>query len=312
MAGDDEITQSHEPLPDDTRGHPAVAPPPVAPASGPPVPPPADPAVPPRLARDVWPWLALLGIVAVAALLVWLFVLNRDSSKGKVVPAVVGMQQQQAIAKLTGEGFDVRAIVGPAAKPAGVVVAQKPGGGSRLDKGQTVVIDVSNGHAVSPGATTTASATTTAGTTTAGTTTAGTTTAAPPATAVPNAVGQDAASGAGQVEAAGFVAETDPVSASGTPGSIVQEDPAAGTQADAGSVVRLSVAVGSTRPAQHVPDVAGQKAGTARAALLAAKLTVKTEYKKGPAAKAGSVLSQSPAAGTSVPAYTQVVVVVGE
>jgi serine/threonine-protein kinase len=301
MAGDDEITRSHEPLPDDTRGHPPVEPPPPE-AS---VPPP-DPALPPRLARDVWPWLALLGILAVAALLVWLFVLNRDSSKGKVVPAVVGMQQQEAIGKLTGEGFNVRAIVGPASKPSGIVVAQKPGGGSRLDKGQTVVIDVSNGHAVSTGATTTTSATTTAGTTTSATTT----TASPAGAAVPNAVGQDAASGAGQVEAAGFVAETGPVSATATPGSIVQEDPAAGTKADAGSVVRLSVAVGSNRPAQQVPDLTGQKAGAARAALLGAKLTVKTEYRKGPAAKAGSVLSQSPAAGTSVPAYTQVAITV--
>jgi beta-lactam-binding protein with PASTA domain len=60
-----------------------------------------------------------------------------------------------------------------------------------------------------------------------------------------------------------------------------------------------------------VPDVTRQKAGAARAALLAAKLTVKTEYRKGPAAKAGSVLSQSPAASTSVPAYTQVTIVVG-
>jgi eukaryotic-like serine/threonine-protein kinase len=305
MAGDDEITQSHEPLPDDTRGHPPVAPPPAGP------PPPRDPEVPPRLARDVWPWLALLGILAVAALLVWLLVLNRDSSKGKVVPAVVGMQQQQAIAKLTGEGFNVRAVVGPASKPAGIVAAQKPGGGSRLDKGQTVVIDVSNGHAVS---TTTTAAATTAPTATAAptATTPGTTTAPSATAAVPNAVGQDAASGAGQVEAAGFVAETDPVSASGSPGSIVQEDPAAGTRAGAGSVVRLSVAVGSNRPAQQVPDVTGQKAGAARAALLDAKLTVRTEYEKSPAAKAGSVLSQSPAAGTSVPAYTQVTIVVGE
>jgi len=299
MAGDDEITQSHEPLPDDTRGHPPVAPPPAGP------PPPRDREVPPRLARDIWPWLALLGILAVAALLVWLLVLNRDSSKGKVVPAVVGMQQQQAIAKLTGEGFNVRAIVGPSSKPAGIVAAQKPGGGSRLDKGQTVVIDVSNGHAVST--TTTAAATTAATTTAPATTTASSATAA-----VPNAGGQDAASGAGQVEAAGFVAETDPVSASGSPGSIVQEDPAAGTRAGAGSVVRLSVAVGSNRPAQQVPDVTGQKAGAARAALLDAKLTVRTEYEKSPAAKAGSVLSQSPAAGTSVPAYTQVTIVVGE
>jgi serine/threonine-protein kinase len=257
----------------------------------------------------VWPWLAALGILALAALLVWLFVLNRDSSKGKVVPAVVGLQQQEAIAKLTGDGFNVRAIVGPSAKPAGIVASQKPGGGSRLDKGQTVVINVSNGHAV--GGSTTAAQTTTAQTTSASTTTAQTTSTTTAAAPVPDVTGQDAASGAGQIEAAGFVAETDPVSASGTPGSIVQEDPAAGGQAPAGSVVRLGVAVGSARPAQPVPNVVGQKAGAARAALLDAKLLVKTEYKRGPAKSTGVVLSQSPAAGQSEPAYTQVTIVVG-
>jgi beta-lactam-binding protein with PASTA domain len=322
MADDEtEITQPHEPLLEDTQAHepvlPPAAPPPQASppppaAGGPPLPP--DARVPPRLIADVWPWLAALGILALAALLVWLFVLNRDSSKGKVVPAVVGLQQQEAIAKLTGDGFDVRAIVGPSAKPAGIVASQKPGGGSRLDQGQTVVIDVSNGHAV--GGTTTAAQTTTAQTataqtTTAQTTTAQTTTATTAAASVPDVTGEDAASGAGQIEAAGFVAETDPVSASGTPGSIVQEDPAAGGQAPAGSVVRLGVAVGSARPAQQVPNVVGQKAGAARAALLDAKILTKTEYKRGPAKNAGVVLSQSPAAGQSEPAYTQVSIVVG-
>jgi beta-lactam-binding protein with PASTA domain len=128
---------------------------------------------------------------------------------------------------------------------------------------------------------------------------------------VPDVVGQDAASGAGQVEAAGFVAETDPVSASGRPGSIVQESPAAGTDAAIGSVVRLEVAVGSSRPAVHVPNVVGQKASAARAALLAEPLTVRTEYKKGPAKSVGVVLSQRPPAGGVAPAYTQVTIVVG-
>jgi beta-lactam-binding protein with PASTA domain len=114
----------------------------------------------------------------------------------------------------------------------------------------------------------------------------------------------------GQVEAGGFVAQTDPVSASGTPGSIVQEGPAAGTDAKVGNVVRLGVAVGSSRPAVHVPNVVGQKASSARAALLAEPLTVRTEYKKGPAKSVGVVLSQTPAAGSTAPAYTQVAIVV--
>src|SRR5436305_8211 len=131
-------------------------------------PPPARPPGPPRaLFADVWPWLALLGILGVAGLLVWLFVLRNDNSKKQTVPAVVGMQQQTAISRLTGDGYSVKALVQPAKQPRGVVASQEPGGGSQLPKGSTVTLHVSNGHALpSPGTTTTTSATTTAATTT--------------------------------------------------------------------------------------------------------------------------------------------------
>ena len=304
---DDEITEAHPPLPEDTQAHAPVAPPPAAPAGPPPgAPPPPDAGIPPRLIQDVWPWLALLGILAVAALLVWLFAFRGNHHKGHVVPAVVGMQQQQAIAKLTGDGFSVRAIIGAAKRPRGVVVSQIPGAGTRLGSNASVVIHVSNGRPVtSPPPTTT----TTASTTTASTTTSATTTAAS-AASVPDVGGQDAASGAGQIEAAGFVAETDPVSASGTPGSIVGENPSGGAQAPAGSVVKLSVATGSSRPSEQVPNVVGQKAAAARAAILDAKLTVRTGYKKGPAKNAGVVVAETPSGG-SAPAYTQVAITVG-
>jgi eukaryotic-like serine/threonine-protein kinase len=282
IADETEITQSHAPPPP-----PAAVPPP--PESG-----------PPRfLLEDAWPWLALLGILALAALLVWLFVFNSRGSKGRTVPAVVGRPQQTAVAELQKDGFGVKEIIGPSRRPRGIVASQVPGGGSRLDKGQTVTINVSNGRPlVTPS--TNASTTTTSATTTAATTT----TAA--AQSVPDVGGQDLASAAGQVEAAGFVAETDPVTASGAPGSVVQEDPAAGTQAPAGSIVKLSVAVGSNRPPTQVPDVVGQQAPAARATLLEAKLTVRTVYKHG---KLGVVLAETPT-GTA-PAYTQVTLTVG-
>jgi beta-lactam-binding protein with PASTA domain len=287
-------------MPEETEITQSVPPPPAAP-------PPPPPAPPGFVLRDAAPWLALLGILAVAGLLVWLFVLRDRNDKGPLVPAVVGLPQQRAVAELTGKGFNVKIVIGPAKSPRGIVISQIPGGGTRLDPRQTVTLHVSNGHPV----TTATTPTTTATTTTGQTTTAASTQTAPVATApVPDVVGQDAASGAGQVEAAGFVAQTDPVSASGTPGSIVQEDPAAGTDAKVGSVVRLGVAVGSNRPAVQVPNVVGQKAAAARAALLAKPLTVRTEYKKGPAKSVGVVLSQSPAGGTA-PAYTQVTIVVG-
>ena len=283
IADETDITASHEPVP-----------PPAGPS-------PAPGGRPPRFpADDVWPWLAALGIAVVAGLLVWIFVLRDNGNKGKVVPAVVGMQQQQAIAKLTGEGFSVNAIFGPADKPQGIVVSQIPGGGSRVGKSQKVTLHISNGRSITQ--TTTATTTTTSTQTT--TTTATTTQAQQ--IAVPDVSGQDMKSATGQIEAAGFVAETDPVTDSATEGSVIQQDPAAGTQAPAGSIVRLSIAVGSNRPSTNVPNVVGQKASAARATLVGAKLTVKTVYKKG---KIGIVLAETPTG--SVSAYTQITVTVG-
>jgi beta-lactam-binding protein with PASTA domain len=309
-----EITQEHEPVRADTQAHePVVAPPPAEPPRAPAPPParpgplePGPPGVPPRLYADAWPWLALLGILAVAGLLVWLFAF-RGNDKGTIVPGVVGLQQQQAIAKLTGDGFGVRAIIGPSKRPRGIVVSQKPGGGSRLDKGQNVVINISNGLAAAAPTTSTQQTTTQQTTTTDQQTTTG---AAASAT-VPDVTGQAASDGAGQVEAAGFVAETEPVAEAGTAGSIVAQDPGGSGQAPAGSVVHLSVATGSNRPSRQIPDVTGQKAAAARAALLDAQLTVKTQYRGGPAKSAGTVLSQSPAAGSSQPAWSQITIVVG-
>jgi beta-lactam-binding protein with PASTA domain len=233
---------------------------------------------------------------------VWLFVLRDNGNKGKVVPAVVGMQQQQAIAKLTADGFNVNAIVGPADKPRGIVVSQSPGGGSRVGPNQKVTLHISNGRSITQ--TTTAATTTTTTTQTA--TTATTTTTQAQQIAVPDVSGQDMKSATGQIEAAGFVAETDPVTDSATEGTVIQQNPTAGTQAPAGSIVRLSIAVGSNRPSTNVPNVVGQKAAAARAALVGAKLTVRTVYKKG---KLGVVLAETPTG--SVPAYTQITITVG-
>ena len=287
MADETEITGSHQaPPPPATRPPPPAGPPP--PPAGPP------PAPPPGLIRDVGPWLALLGLLAAAGLLVWLFVL-RDRHHQHVVPAVVGLQRGPAIRRLTKDGYPVTAILGPSAKPSGIVVSQKPGGGSQLPKGDRVTIHVSNGRPVAVTTTTTAT-----------TTQATTTTAA--STAVPDVVGQDMASGAGQVEAAGFVPETDPVTASQQPGQVLRESPTG--RAPAGSTVQLAVAVGASRPQRAVPGVVGRTASDARAALLAAKLTVRTQYRSAAKKDAGNVLAQSPSGGT-VPAYTQVTITVG-
>jgi beta-lactam-binding protein with PASTA domain len=262
-----------------------------------PPPPPRRSGPPPGLINDVWPWLLVLALLAVAALLVWLFVFRGDHHKGHIVPAVVGLQERAAINRLTKDGYSVRSIHQPMKRPAGVVGSQVPGGGSRLPTSQPVIIHVSNGKPVPTTPTTTARAQTT---------TKQTTTAAAPTSQVPDVTGQTAAAGAGQVEAAGFIAQTDPVEGAGTPGSVTQESPPGGTQAKAGETVTLGVAVGPNRATVQIPDVTGQAAAAARAALLQAKLTVRTTYTKG---KTGVVLSQSPTG--SAPAWTQVTISVG-
>jgi beta-lactam-binding protein with PASTA domain len=262
-------------------------------------PPPGPPPAPPGLLADVGPWLAVFGLAVVAGLLVWFFVFHQRAHGGKVVPAVVGEPQQQAVVRLSGNGINVREIVGPSSRPRGIVTSQIPGAGSRIASGQTVTLHVSNGHALGRSVTTTTTPRTTA-----------TTTTAPVAQAtVPDVTGEDMATASGQVEAAGFVAETDPVVGSGTAGSIIAEDPSASAQAPQGSIVRLSVATGSSRPSAGVPNVVGQKAAAGRSALLSASLTVKTVYKKGPVERIGVVLAESPTG--SAPRYTQITLTVG-
>jgi eukaryotic-like serine/threonine-protein kinase len=268
-------------------------------------PPPGPPPPPPGMLADVGPWLAVFGLAVIAGLLVWFFVFHHRGNHEKVVPAVVGQPQRQAVATLTGDGLNVQEIVGPSARPRGIVVSQRPGGGSRIANGQTVTLHVSNGHALGP----TSSATTTASATTTTTKTTTTNTSTATQATVPSVTGEDMASAAGQVEASGFVAETDPVSGLGTAGTITAQNPSASAQAPAGSIVRLSVVTGNSRPPVTVPNVVGQKAAAARSALLTANLTTKTVYKKGPAKDIGVVLAESPTG--SQPRYTQITLTVG-
>lgn len=264
-------------------------------------PPPGPPPAPPGMFADVGPWLALFGLAVLGGLAVWFFVLHDRGNHGKVVPAVVGQPQRQAVETLTGDGLNVQEIVGPSSRPRGIVVSQRPGGGSQVASGQTVTLHVSNGHSLAVGAPRITNSTTT--------TTAATTTTTASQVTVPDVTGQDMASAAGQIEAAGFVAETDPVPGSGTAGAVTAQDPPASAQAPAGNVIRLSVATGSSRPPVTVPSVTGQKAAAARATLLNANLTTKTVYKQGPPKSIGVVLAESPTG--SQPRYGQVTLTVG-
>ena len=67
-----------------------------------------------------------------------------------VVPSVIGLGRQAAISALHSAGFTVAMVLAPSDQPSGTVIAQDPGGGSRLIQTGTVTITVAKGEPLHP------------------------------------------------------------------------------------------------------------------------------------------------------------------
>jgi eukaryotic-like serine/threonine-protein kinase len=129
------------------------------------------------------------------------------------VPNVVGQSQAAAQRHLRAAGFRVRTVYVASTQPQGTVVAQRPAPGTSLRRDSRVRINVSNGPN------------------------------AKPATAVPDVSGEDEATARSDLQAAGFrVSVVDqPTTDENEDGIVLDQDPAAGTKAPAGSVVTIFV-----------------------------------------------------------------------
>ena len=93
-------------------------------------------------------------------------------------------------------------------------------------------------------------------------------------------------------------------------GSILEQDPAAGTRVDRGTTVRVVIAVAPPKVVP-VPNLVGQSVDAARAALTAVGLGLAvTAQRPTPGTPAGIVVGQDPAAGTSIVIGTAVGVTV--
>jgi beta-lactam-binding protein with PASTA domain len=62
-----------------------------------------------------------------------------------VVPSVIGLGRQAAVSALHSAGFMIATVLAPSNQPSGTVIAQDPGGGSRLIQTGTVTITVAKG-----------------------------------------------------------------------------------------------------------------------------------------------------------------------
>jgi eukaryotic-like serine/threonine-protein kinase len=262
---------------------PAVLPPePTAPTAIV-APPPAEepPAFPPPLAPRArrrppwWAWALILLALALGAL--GIFLLARPHRVA--VPAVVGRDVQAATAKVQAAGFDARVVRIASSRPVDRVLAQDPRAGARARKGSTVTLRVSAG---------------------------------PGTVAVPGVAGMSVEQATGALADQGLVVDRIVKRADGSvpSGSVIRSSPAAGQRVAKGSAVTLAV---STGPRQvTVQDVGGQPEAAARKALSAKGFQVTTTQQVSQDKPAGTVLSQSPAAGATADPGATIALVIAQ
>ena len=222
-----------------------------------------------RNRQILWWTLAALAVAAAAVAVVLLV------SRGKVtVPNVTGQSEQAAGATLRRAGLDaVPSLQASSTVASGLVISQTPTAGTRVEKGSRVGVIVSGGPASAP---------------------------------VTDVEGLSAADALSRLRKAGFKpTTTKETSATVAAGKVIATNPPAGTEKQLGSPVVVLVSSG---PAPvKVPDVTGQSLSLAEATLTNAGLTVGTVTKKTSATQAPeTVLSQSPATGSSVKAESKV------
>ncbi len=233
-------------------------------------PPPYDPyAEPPRRKRSIFPWLLAVLLLAGAAVAGW-YVYQRvqdelTAREPVAVPNVVGIKQAKAIGLI--EKVDLEAAVEETFSdeaPQGEVIDQDPAAGTKIAKGETVTITVSAGVEQ---------------------------------VEVPKVSGKDVTEAIQILNAAGLEAQTREQFSERPPGTVVGQNPKAGTRVDKSSAVVLRVSKGVQTTT--VPDVLFQSQESAVAELEAAGLTANVVEVESSEA-AGLVVAQSPDPGADV------------
>jgi eukaryotic-like serine/threonine-protein kinase len=294
--------------------------------------------------RRAWLWV-LIAVVALAVVGVgtWYF----SSQMKVIVPDVVGLTQAQAQARLSSAGLSlvVAGQVASTTAATGTVVSENPKAGSRTRSGAQVGVVICTGvpERTVPSVTgvsfeaassTIASAGLVVGKVTRENSTtfpAGTVISQSPSAGerassgsavnvivsagieqvtVPVLTGVSEATALDRLAKVGLVADVGRVYSSLPSGDVVSQGPAAGSAIAAGGTVTLSVSKG---PAPvRVPDVTGAQTAAATTSLQNLGLVPVSIETSGTSAQVGTVISQSPDAGTKVDPGSQVRIFVGK
>jgi serine/threonine-protein kinase len=218
--------------------------------------------------RPVWPWIAALIFVVVAAIggyLLYKQISHKLASNAPVaVGYYVGIQEQLARQRIKNDGFapvvNHHASRGTAS---GLVFKQDPTQGRRQAKGSTVTIWVSTGL---------------------------------PRVEVPPLVGKNENDVIAQLARLGLKTHTREVPSTKPAGTITAQDPQAGTKLPVHSVVTINVAKGPVPVA--VPSVISQPIDQASSQLQALGFKVATTFVDSDQ-PANTVIDQAPPAGQS-------------
>ena len=306
--------------------------------------------VPPPRRRPptIWPWLLAFLLLVLAGLGAYYYFTQEDE---KTVPAVIGMRQERAEATVRDAGLDSVATPEESSKPRGVVLDQNPDPGAKVDEGASVQLVISNGPAretvpdVVGETQSEAIAQLTAAKFTADVKSvfsdkkAGIVLSQEPAgganlkegsavtltvsrgrepVTVPDVVGTTSSQATAALRDAGLQANVVGVPSDEPSGTVVAQNPAAGTEATTGATIRLNVAQArgetttqpstttaptttttgqpATAPAT-VPDVVGQEFADAASQFAVEWLKVAVKYVPSDEPQ-GRVIAQAQPAGT--------------
>jgi len=223
-----------------------------------------------------WALLALLlALVFLGAVLLTKSILGNKPTMVPV-PDVTGQPKAQAIQTLESRGFKVQETdVNQSDANAGKVIQQLPLGGKQEPYGSTVTITVDLGKKKA---------------------------------VVPQLIGLPQDSAMNALQQAGLQGTVKVVPSSKDKGVVVDASPKPGATVDAGSTVTLSVADGKVA----VPDVVGSAQADAQNTLQSAGFQVSVTQQQTSAAQPGTVLSESPKAGTRADRGSAVTIVVAQ
>jgi eukaryotic-like serine/threonine-protein kinase len=298
--------------------------------------------------RSIWPWLlALLLIVAAVGAGVYAYQQIRDeldATKSVAVGDYVGIREPEAVSKIVDDGFvaDVNRVPSNTVE-ATFVIRQDPAAGNRQERGSTVTIFVSTGKAMTtvpdvrgktrddavaeivaakldyriveinsgkPVNTVTAQDPKPGEKVAQGTQVRINVSIGPAEFEVPSVVGESFAQASSEIQARGFRVARRDADADAPEGTVIHQSPDAGSLAQKGATVTLTVSKGPQTVA--VPSVEGLDADAAVAAIEEAGFVPNVVDQDVTDENLDNlVLSQTPASGAQAKPGSTVTVTVG-